>query len=36
MKAKQKDKLLVIVPGFIYTPIALMLVLTLFTVGLAA
>ncbi len=32
MKTKQQDKLLVIVPAFIYTPIALMLVLTLFTV----
>lgn len=32
MKSRQQDRLLVVVPAFIYTPIALMLVLTLFTV----
>jgi hypothetical protein len=37
MKLREQDKLLVVVPAFIYTPIALMLVLTLFTVvGVAA
>jgi hypothetical protein len=36
MKRTQQDKLLVIVPAFIYTPIAMMLVLTLFTVGSVA
>lgn len=36
MKTAQQEKLLVIIPAFIYTPIALMLLLTLFTVGSAA
>lgn len=32
MKLRQDDKLSIIVPCFVYAPIALMLVLTLFTV----
>ena len=33
MKSSHQDRLTVFVPAVIYTPIALMLVLTLFTVG---
>ena len=33
MNRKPQDRLVVVLPAFIYTPIALMLVLTLVTVG---